>query len=214
MTTDADAYQRLARALDAHRGDVGAYRRLGEQMTARRHLLGPRYGNRRLFVRERLLPLGLKENAAYKLAYDLENGKLQGRAGFSAGNMLALAQAYETTPDAIIAVLDGGNLGPPAPEPDTAWVPPFDRSRDPGREERARPFVDRLYLRYADLRGAGVSDPDGEQMFPGSEWHARFWDELAAAGRPVEYRTWFLAELLAREEQLSRQAGTDASVPL
>jgi hypothetical protein len=72
LTTDADAYQRLTRALDAHRGDAEAYRRLGAQMTARRHLLGSRYGNRRQFVRERLLPLGLRENAAYKLVYDLD----------------------------------------------------------------------------------------------------------------------------------------------
>jgi len=76
VTTDADAYQRMAGALDAHRGDAEAYRRLGAQMTARRHLLGLRYGNRRLFVRERLLPLGLKETAAYKLVYDLERGEL------------------------------------------------------------------------------------------------------------------------------------------
>lgn len=120
MTADADAYQRLTRALDAHRGDAEAYRRLGAQMTTRRHLLGPRYGNRKLFVRELLLPLGLKETAAYKLVYDLERGELQGRAGFSAGNMLALAQAYRTTPDEVIAVLDGGELNAPPVTADAA----------------------------------------------------------------------------------------------
>lgn len=124
-TPDAGTYQRLAEALTAHRGDVAAYQRLGAQMKARRHLIDPRYGNRQLFVRERLVPAGLKESAAKKLAYDLEHGTLQSRGGFSPGNMLILAQAYGTTPDSVIAVLDGdGELGPltadsPPPAPAT-----------------------------------------------------------------------------------------------
>ena len=127
MTPDAGTYQRLAAALTAHRGDVAAYQRLGAQMKARRHLLDPRYGNRQLFVRERLIPLGLKESAAKKLAYDLEHGTLQSRGGFSAGSMLILAQAYGTTPDSLITVLDGGELEPlPAdsPPPPPAAAPP------------------------------------------------------------------------------------------
>ena len=153
MTTDADAYQRLARALDAHRGDADAYRHLGEQLTARRHLSGLRYGNRKLFVRERLLPLGFKEGAAYKLVYDLESGKLQGRDGFSAGNMLALADAYGITPDELISVLDGGELGAPDPEPAPEQQPVSRSELDWARAdpEAVRPYQQRLWRELYEL---------------------------------------------------------------
>jgi len=138
-TPDADAYQRLAAALAAHRGDAGAYARLGEQMKARRHLIDPRYGNRQLFVRERLVPAGLKESAAKKLAYDLENGKLQSRGGFSPGSMIILAQAYAAPTDAVIAVLDDpdADLGPLGGPPQQSPAPRLTSVPSGGGDEEA-----------------------------------------------------------------------------
>ena len=222
MPTDADAYQRLARALDDHRGDADAYRRLGAQMTARRHTLDPRYGNRRLFVRERLVPAGLKENAAYKLVYDLERGELQGRAGFSAGNILALADAYGTTADEIIAVLDGGDLDTFAPVHRETEAPggvavslergPDDAFPDLSPEERV--LVD---ARARDIEKlvykATLDGPlTGDRIFPRSPVEAQRWDTLVAVsqGSPHgELSPWELIRWLAvgrvRDEQ--RQAG-------
>jgi hypothetical protein len=189
LTTDADAYQRLTRALDAHRGDAEAYRRLGAQMTARRHLLGPRYGNRRQFVRERLLPLGLKETAAYKLVYDLERGELQGRAGFSAGNMLALADAYGTTPDEVITVLDGGDLEPPQPPVSADAL--LEALSDDSLLKLGPVMAEKIGKLLPDLAGRAVSAPvanpgidvpTGAQMFgPGA--HAEMWDDVLALGK-------------------------------
>ena len=222
MPTDADAYQRLARALDAHRGDADAYRRLGAQMTARRHALDPRYGNRRLFVRERLVPAGLKENAAYKLVYDLERGELQGRAGYSAGNILAVADAYGTTPDEIIAVLDGGDLGTVAPahsETETRRGVSVDLERGEGDvfpdlspEDRA--LVDARAPAIADLvYKAALDGPlTGDRIFPASPVEAQRWDTLVAISRGSphgEMSPWELIRWMAvgriRDDQ--RRAG-------
>jgi len=213
-TADAGTYRRLDESLKTHRGDEKAYARLGAQMRARRHLLDPRFGNRRLFVRERLVPLGLKETAAYKLAYDLEQGTLQGRGGFSAGNMLALAQAYGTTADAVIGVLDGDELGP-LPEagrharqrapgaPAAPWLPPLDS----GTIERARPHADAIWQRLRQLALQGVAEPSGELMFPGDADAAADWDRRAGL-LSLEERVWLIAAIRAREEAQQRERGT------
>lgn len=185
MTTDADAYQRLTRALDVHRGDAEAYRRLGEQMIARRHFLGAGYGNRKLFVRERLVPLGLQEAAGYKLVYDMENGKLQGRGGFSAGNMLVLAQAYDITPDDEIAVLDGGelNMTQPVPAPPAAIPEPgATRSEsmigmiaDAADEKALEPFLQAVRAELAEATRKHGPQHTGAQAFA-MEHEIGLWD--------------------------------------
>lgn len=212
-TADAGTYRRLDESLKAHRGDEKAYARLGAQMRARRHLLDPRFGNRRLFVRERLVPLGLKDSAAYKLAYDLEQGTLQGRGGFSAGNMLALAQAYQVTPDSVIAVLDGGDLEPltaapgrharPEPPADRPWLPPLDA----GTLDQARPFADAIWQRLRELALQGVADPSGAQLFPGNDADIATWDQRAGV-MSVEERVWLIAALRAREATAHGRTGT------
>lgn len=225
-TTDADAYRRLDEALKAHRGDADAYRRLGGQLQARRHLLDPRYGNRRQFVRERLVPLGLKETAAYKLVYDIEHGTLQGRGGYSAGNMLALAQAYGTTPESVAGVLDGGELGPlprasgqPGPASGPAVPPGF---ASPEMIERARPYANEIWRRVLSLAAkagyapdpgtAGeVPDPGGEALFPGSEEDRIAWD--SAAGRPALARTWLVAVLQSAVASARERGAGLAAVP-
>jgi hypothetical protein len=220
-TTDADAYRRLDEGLKAHRGDAEAYRRLGGQLEARRHLLDPRYGNRRLFVRERLVPRGLKESAAYKLVYDAEQGKLQGRGGFSAGKMLTLAEAYGTTPDSVVAVLEGGDLEPlpgtPAqaplargrhrtPEPPVTgqWLPPLPAETI----ERSRPYADAIWQRLRELALQGIAEPSGRQLFPDAAADAATWD-LRADLLSVPERVWLLAALRAREAAAQeRESGT------
>jgi hypothetical protein len=213
-TADAGTYRRLDESLKAHRGDEKAYARLGAQMRARRHLLDPRFGNRRLFVRERLVSLGLKETAAYKLAYDLEQGTLQGRGGFSAGNMLVLAQAYGTTADSVIRVLGGGELGPlpesgrharqRTPEtPGGQWLPPLDS----GTIDQARPHADAIWMRLRELALQGIANPSGGEVLPGDYADASDWDRRAGTFS-VEERIWLTATLRAREEARDRGRGT------
>ena len=213
-TADADTYRRLDESLKTHRGDEKAYARLGAQMRARRHLLDPRFGNRHLFVRERLIPLGLKETAARKLVYDLESGKLQGRGGFSAGNMLALAQAYGTTADEVIAVLGGDELGPlpesgrharqRTPEaPGGQWLPPLGADTI----EQARPHADQIWQRLRELALQGIASPSGGEVFPEDDADAADWDRRTGMFS-LEERVWLIAAIRAREEARERGRGT------
>ena len=136
----AGAYRRVTEALKAHQGDLAAYRHLGGELKARRHLIDPRYGNRRLFVAERCKPLGLN----YKYVYDVEQAGGWGREGLSAGKILALADAYAVMPESVADALDGGDLVPA----DGAPLPRLPRGR-PGqrgdglrcRRDRAGPPV-------------------------------------------------------------------------
>ena len=216
MTTDADAYRRLTTALGNRRGDDEAYRRLGAQMTARRHLLGPRYGNRRLFVRERLLPLGLKESAAYKLVYDLESGKLQGRGGFSAGNMLVLAEAYAVTPESVADALDGGDLVPvPSPAPAPAPAPPegYPAAAAPGVEERLPRFADQVWTEVLAAQMAHRVAADllaGAQVFGDGTDDAAIWDAYRDLSLAWRVRTVALARA-TREAAGARAAGNPAA---
>lgn len=223
-TTDAGAYRRLDEGLKAHRGDTEAYRRLGGQLEARRHLLDSRYGNRRLFVRERLVPLGLKESAAYKLVYDLEQGKLQGRGGYSAGKILAVTDAYGITPDSLIAVLDGGELEPSPPgsrgrhrSPGPPATPPAPAGfiTDEVRE-KAQPYADEIWRRVHELTGGRAPDPAGGGQPPDPGGAALFgegthdqivWD--GAAGHAPLAKTWLIAVLQSRDAAAQgRQRGT------
>ena len=220
---DAEAYRRLDDALRRHRGDAGAYQRLGRQLAARRIALSRRYSNRSLFVRERGIPLGL--NAKY--VYDLESAGGWGRQGFSAGKMVAVADAYGVTPESVADVLGGGDLKPapaapsgaePAPPDGGGWLPPLGADAI----ARARPYADQVFMARSDWRaayaaahpGIAVSDipePPGAELFPDSDEDARTWDGRAGV-LSVQERVWLIAALRAREAARERQAGTGLSL--
>lgn len=200
MATTPDAAAiRLRDALRRHRGDTQAYRRLGEQLAARRLLLARRYGNRALFVRERGEPLGL--NAKY--IFDLESAGGWGRKGFSAGKMLAVAEAYNISADDISAVLDGGeleaaNVSPlqrPRPSADEPpWLPPL----SPDRLDEATPYADQIYATLLDLAAQGITSPTGGQVFPSAPEDAATWDVRADLMTAAE-RVWLIAALRLRQ---------------
>jgi hypothetical protein len=176
---DLPAIRRLTEALEAHRGDAAAYRRLAGQLRARRIALDPRYGNRALFVRERGEPVGL--NAKYAFDLESDKGSTYGREGFKPGKMLAAAQAYAVTPASVAAVLDGtGDLAalagaaPAAPGPQLPVAPHLEA---PAREH-LREIAGRLEV----LRAAGITGPSGRQVFPAGGPDAADWDTFTAEG--------------------------------
>lgn len=228
MTTpDAEVQRRLNQALRDHHGDVEAWTRLGDLLRARRQVLDPRYGNRRLFVRERGEPDDISENKTVneKLVYDIEGGPRWGRKGFTAAKLAAVARAYDVTLDSVAAALDGGELEPaparaprqvrPAPPGGDGWLPPLDEGRLAG----ARPYADEIYrdliswtARYVAARPGtdpqAVPDPPGAELFPDSREDAATWD-LRADLMTVEERVWLIAALRSRQAAArSRGSGT------
>jgi hypothetical protein len=223
---DAETYERLNEVLARHHGDTAAWERLGQLLKARRQSLDPRYGNRRAFAEERLVPLGQTSTGGYKLAYDIEGGPRWGRRGFTLEVLPVIAAAYGVTIESIAAALDGGRLEPlhppapaqPAPGADSGWLPPLGADAI----ARARPYADQVFMARSDWRaayaaahpGIAVSDipePPGAELFPDSDEDARTWDGRAGV-LSVQERVWLIAALRAREAARERQAGTGLSL--
>jgi hypothetical protein len=174
---DPGTISRLTTVLEAHRGDMLAYRRLAAALRERRATLDPRYGKRSVFVRERCEPLGLNS----KYIYDLEaqGGSGYGRQGFGPDRMPAVAAAYAVTLDSITAVLDGAGAltaAPPAADPGVQ-LPVAPHLEAPAREH-LREIAGRLEV----LRAAGITGPSGRQVFPAGGPDAADWDTFTAEG--------------------------------
>lgn len=230
-TPDAPALRQLEETLRAHRGDTEAYQRLGAQLLARRIALDPRYANRSLFARERCAPLGL--NAKYVYDLEAQGGSGYGRQGFSAGKLIAAAEAYQVTLSSVAAVLDGrGDLEPlaaaepsrgrlaaadgrapgDAPPPDDGgWMPPV--SRDQVGDVLA--IADQIYedlrrwtARYAaahpGVAPEDIPDPPGGDLFGGDTPDARTWDDRADV-MSVRERVRLIAGLRLRQSARGRR---------
>jgi hypothetical protein len=68
-----------------------------------------------------------------------------------------------------------------------------------GRSEADRPYADRIRGRLGLLRGQGIRNPSGEQLFPDSPADAREWDKYAADWETRDV-VWLVADLQRRAD--------------
>lgn len=236
-TGDAETLRRLNEALRAHHGDFAAWKRVGGQLAVQRQLLG--YGNRSEFVRRRMVPLGVSETAAAKLAYDIEGGPRWGRKGFTVNALRIAAQAWNVTLESFAAALDGGELIPappadggnlvplpaaqPAPVPAPAALAPAALMvLSPEMAARAIPYVNDIHhqlsrwkAEYArEHRDVDVDDfpvPSGEDLFGPGTYDAGTWN-----ARKAEMSEDELVSLIATLRALAapaRDRDTSAGLP-
>jgi hypothetical protein len=168
------------------------------------------YRVRHRFAAERL-PLTEEGNVNTKLVQELENNYRPGT--YTKWSLEAAEKAYGITHESVLAFLYGqaDTLAPakagPAEEPvpiDPRVLPPS--PFDPDRTEADRPYALAIWDRYLDLPRR-VTDPSGEQMFPGSPDDALAWDSVTAAyGIPAEDLVWVIADM--RRRAAARAAGT------
>jgi hypothetical protein len=149
-----------------------------------------------------------------RLVQDLEKNYRPGT--YTRWKLQDAAQAYKVTYESVLAFLHGqaDTLAPakagPAEEPvpiDPRALPPS--PFDPDKTEADRPYALAIWDRYLDLPRR-VTDPSGEQMFPGSPDDARAWDSVTAAyGIPARDLVWVIADL--RRRAATRNAGPEAN---
>lgn len=180
--------------------------RLGELLADRRAGLSPDYeghGGRAAFARDRGVNL--------KLIQDIE---LNARENFTAPTLRdVIAPAYRVTFESVRAALAGGDLEPaPEPEPGPEDAPYLiDPDRPVGRPggmitpelvDRADvDYMDAAREREAELRRQGITEPDGEQMFPGSVALAAAYDADRLRGSTVRQAAWVACLMQARADQ-------------
>ena len=198
--------------------------RLGSLLMERRPELDPLYEERKVFAAARSIDL--------RLVQDIENVP-EGRGESTAKTLIEkIAPAYGIAADSIFDVLGevpGSDLvaaqsSPPrrprgrhrATGPAAGPLVPL---LSPGREDRARPYADRIsedrrrwQLAYAaahpGIPADDVPEPPGPDLFPSSALDAAAWDENAGVLTPSE-RVWLVAELQAlRAAARERRAGT------
>lgn len=166
------------------RAPDAAWQRLGELLQLRRGDLG--YRRRPAFTREHGINI--------RLVTDIENAYRPNT--FLNPTLADIARAYQVTYDSVLAVLAGNadELAPASPAPDR--LPP---TADPARVASDRPWFDEINERRVALAAAGVTDPDGTQMFPGDPDDAKAWDGIGAR-LGVADRVWFIADLRRRAD--------------
>jgi hypothetical protein len=167
------------------------------------------YKVRHRFAAERL-PLTEEGNVNTKLVQELENNYRPGT--YTKWSLEAAEKAYGITHESVLAFLHGevdslaraAAVSPEGPVPiDPRALPPS--PFDPDKTEADRPYALAIWDRYLDLPRR-VTQPSGEQMFPGSPDDARAWDSITAAyGIPAEDLVWAVADL--RRRAADRDAG-------
>jgi hypothetical protein len=172
------------------RAPEDAWRRLGELLQLRRAELG--YKRRPAFTREHDINI--------RLVTDIENAYRPNT--FLTPTLREIAQAYQVTYESLIAVLGkkADELTPAAP---VAFLvpdgPPGWLADDEARSAADRPYRDKIMGRLALLRGQGVTDPSGDQIFPDSAADAREWDKYAGDWEEKDV-VWFVADLQRRAD--------------
>lgn len=181
--------RQLGDALERHRGDMRAWRRVGDQLSVQRRLLNAAYGNKAVFERER----GIN----YRLIYDLESaaGKNPKRSGnFTIESILEAARAYGVEPLSFAVALDGGELVPGSGEPPPVPQEAGERPEAPGLVDRwlTDPALGGIAGYLAEIEDRILNLPagtpvTGSALFPGpgEEWLAGRWDELASRPLPT-----------------------------
>jgi len=183
----------------------GAWKLLGELLEGRRRALGYRY--RTQFERDR----GLNK----RMAADIEKAYATRINTFPTGTLRHIAETYEVTWESMLAVLKGTAdvLAPASPAVPLA-AGPLDADRPPppmlneARIAADRPYYERIMGRVDLLRGQGISDPSGGQVFPDSRTDAGDWDNSAARW-DISDRAWMIADLQRRAD--GRDGGTSRS---
>jgi hypothetical protein len=168
-----------------------AWRRLGELLQLRRAELG--YKRRPAFTREHGINI--------RLVTDIENAYRPNT--FLTPTLREIAQAYQVTYDSVIAVLGkkADELTPAAPAPVAQLIPdepPGWLADDAERSAADRPYRDEIMGRLKLLRGQGVPNPSGDQIFPDSATDARIWDKYASDWKERDV-AWFVADIQRRE---------------
>jgi hypothetical protein len=172
------------------------WRLLGELLQLRRSELG--YRRRPAFTKDRDINI--------RLVADIENAYRPNT--FLNPTLQEIAQAYQVTYDSIVAVLGEktGRLTPVLPAVPQAAGPGsalMDADRPPppmlneARIAADRPYYERIMGRVDLLRGQGIADPAGTQVFPDSPVDGKDWDD-AAARWDISDRAWMIADLQRR----------------
>jgi hypothetical protein len=194
---------------------------LGALLAQRRKELG--YTHWPAFARDRL-PLTPQGNPNTRLLADIEKAY---RKRFPEPTLRQLARAYQVDYRSLtdVAHLRAGALVPappasapagpaglPAAAPPAAgqdgWQPPIaDKARRDADAPYAAPILDRLL----ELADAGVTDPDGAQMFGEGTADARAWDGHGAWVRAPRDRAWFIADIRRLEAGRAGNSGTGAT---
>lgn len=215
-TGDAETIRQLAQTVREHHGDTEAWARFGRQLAAQRISRG--HGNRTRFARERIYPTGIAttEQAAAKLAYDLEGGIRWGRQSWPPDVLIAIAEAYEVALESVGPALAGGELIPApapapvlaaAPDPEPADGPPpavlMSGVLSPAAIAAAAPYATEILVRLRDLAVAGIMRPSGRQLFPGADDEASIWDRNAN-DMPDDELAWLIAGRRALETSARR----------
>jgi len=199
MTSSPPGRKRYAAEAPPHRWQL-----LGELLQARRQELGFKF--RPAFAKERLPPTP-DGNPNVRLAADIEKAY---RPSYPPGTLRLLARAYGVTYESVEAVLDGtsGDLAPEAaaarPPDDTP--PPYPRARG----EADRPWFDEINEQRVALAAQGITDPTGEQMFPGRLDDIQAWNGIGAR-LSLKDRVWFIADLRRRAHSRDGNSGSSAA---
>jgi hypothetical protein len=167
-----------------------AWKRLGELLQLRRAELG--YRRRPAFTREHGINI--------RLVTDIENAYRPNT--FLTPTLREIAQAYQVTYESLVAVLGkkADELTPAVPSVlPVSGEPPGWMASDEARSAADRPYVDEITGRLKLLRGQGVTDPSGAQIFPDSPANARDWDKYAADWEEKDVK-WFVSDLWRRKE--------------
>jgi hypothetical protein len=177
-------------------------RLLGELLRLRRAALG--YRHVPAFVRAR----GINT----RMVGDIEHGR---RDTYTFPTLEDIAAAYKVTCKSMTDVVrsDAGELvpaeeAPPAPAGEAllrSALPAGSSPFDPVKTAKDRPWFDEINERRVALAARGITDPTGQQMFPGDPEDARAWDSIAAYGIPAGDLVWAIADF--RRRAADRDAG-------
>jgi hypothetical protein len=172
---------------------------LGSRLELRRRTLG--YTWRPDFERER----GVNK----RLAADIEKAARDRVGKFMPGTLQLVAQGYAVAYESVLALLRG-ETDDLVPVPVALAPGPPDLSSpfaDPGRTDLNRPWFDPVNERRVRLAAKGITDPDGEQIFPDAPDDAKAWDNIGDS-IPVGDKVWILADLRRRAAGRAGDSGT------
>jgi len=147
-----------------------------------------------------------------RLVQDLEKNYRPGT--YTKWALQDAAQAYMVTYELMLDFLHGkadalaraatGPVKPAGPaDPLDLPPPPFD---DPAREAADRPYAETIWKQFLELPRR-VTEPSGEQMFPGAPDDAKAWDGIGAR-LPLGDRVWFIGELRRLDADRNGNSGT------
>jgi hypothetical protein len=157
---------------------------LGRLLDKRRRVLGHTW--RTTFERDR----GINT----RLAAEIEKAAKDRVNHFMPGTLQLVAHGYAVTYESVLALLHGERDDlVPAPAP----AAPPDEGTPPMTPEQAaadQPWFDEINERRVALAAQGITNPTGEQMFPGAPGDAQAWDGIGDRW-PVGDRVWFIARL-------------------